>query len=525
MRLVIAVAASNVSVVGRVRSPIRDSVQSGQNSCVATTPPEVSVVRTTLESMNLDDFSELREQHPAWRLLRANSAPLVLSFLGRHFIEENSGATAASRLIDALDDFLYAIRQSDLGAYPREPQAYLDDWAAPERGWLRKFYPVDSEEVHYDATPAVEKAYRWVEDLRQRSFVGTESRLHTLIELLRQIVHGSETDPEVRISELERRRAEIDDEITAVRENRAALLDETAVRDRYQMFSATARDLLSDFREVEENFRGLDRSARERIAGWDGSKGALLDELVTSRTDIATSDQGHSFQAFYDFLLSEQRQSELSDLIESVQAMPVVQADRRLRFVHHDWADAAERTQQTVRNLSEQLRRFLEDQAWLENRRVLDLVRAVEQAAIRVRTDPPLELGLVIDEPGTPIHLPFERPLYNARPETRVDSFIAPEDEASAEYDALLSQRFVDAARLAENIRAIVPPRTTAELTDIIAMYPVEEGVAEILGYLALSDHDIAIELHEDQETTIDYTGTDGAPRRAALPRATVTRR
>ena len=82
------------------------------------------------------------------------------------------------------------------------------------------------------------------------------------------------------------------------------MLDVSAQRDRYQQFAATARELLSDFREVEANFRALDRDLRERIAAWTGSKGELLDEVLGSRESIADSDQGRSFQAFYDFLLS-----------------------------------------------------------------------------------------------------------------------------------------------------------------------------------------------------------------------------
>ncbi|MGO1411843.1 MAG: DUF3375 domain-containing protein [Microbacterium sp.] len=475
--------------------------------------------------MDFDDLTQLRNKHPAWRLLRADSAPLVLSFLGRHFVDENNGATPASALIDALDDHLYTIRSRDPELFPREPVEYLDDWASPERGWLRKFYPVDSDEVHYDATPPVEKAHRWVQELQRREFVGTESRLHTLFDLLRQIVHGSETDPEVRIAELERRREGIDAEIDAVREGRVAPMHETAVRERYHQFSSTARELLSDFREVEENFRSLDRSAREKIASWGDSKGELLTELVSTRTDIAASDQGRSFQAFYDFLLSEQRQQELAGLVADVQRMPAVEADRRLRFIHHDWAEAAERTQQTVRNLSEQLRRFLEEQAWLENRRVLDLVRTVEHAAIRVRNDPPsVDLGLEIDEPGVTVELPFERPLYSVRPEASVDSLISPEEADDAEFDALLTQRFVDVARLAGNIRATIPPHSTAELADVIGMYPVEEGIAEVLSYLALNEDDIRIDMHDDEEITIDYTDPEGIAKRTRLPRVTVTR-
>ena len=187
-------------------------------------------------------------------------------------------------------------------------------------------------------------------------------------------------------------------------------MHETAVRERYHQFSSTARELLSDFREVDENFRSLDRSAREKIASWGDSKGELLTELVSTRTDIAASDQGRSFQAFYDFLLSEQRQQELAGLVADVQRMPAVEADRRLRFIHHDWAEKPQSgLSRRCGNLLEQLRRFLEEQARLENRRVLDLVRTVEHAAIRVRNDPPsVDLGLEIDEPGVTVELPFD---------------------------------------------------------------------------------------------------------------------
>lgn len=88
-----------------------------------------------------------------------------------------------------------------------------------------------------------------------------------------------------------------------------------------------ARELLSDFREVGEKFRDLDRRAREKIAAWDGAKGELLADLVTTRSEIGSSDQGASFRAFYDFLLSEHQQDELSDLLRRTQQLNAVTTD------------------------------------------------------------------------------------------------------------------------------------------------------------------------------------------------------
>ena len=186
-------------------------------------------------------------------------------------------------------------------AFPKAALDYLNDWAAPDKGWLRKFYRTGTDEPQFDLTPATEKAIAWLAHLSERQFVGTESRLLTLFELLKQMSEGSEADPAKRIAELHKRRDDIDAEIARVRAGDVPLLDDTALKDRFQQFMQGARELLTDFREVEHNFRQLDRRVRERIALWEGSKGALLEEIMGERDAIADSDQGRSFRAFWDF--------------------------------------------------------------------------------------------------------------------------------------------------------------------------------------------------------------------------------
>ena len=41
--------------------------------------------------MDYDDIDALRRTDPAWRLLRAEHAPLLVSFLGRVFVENVCG--------------------------------------------------------------------------------------------------------------------------------------------------------------------------------------------------------------------------------------------------------------------------------------------------------------------------------------------------------------------------------------------------------------------------------------------------
>ena len=470
----------------------------------------------------------LRRSHPAWRLLDSPHAPLVASFLHQAFVAPNVRVMAQADLVEKLEDGLFGLRQS-LGesVFPRTAAQYLDDWAANDKGWLRKFYPPGSDAPHFDLTPATEKALAWLESLTQRAFVGTESRLMTVFELLRQMVEGSETDPEARIRELEKRRAEIDAEIDRVRAGEMPVLDPTAVKDRFQQVAATARELLSDFREVEQNFRNLDRSVRERIALWDGGKGALLESIFGERDAIADSDQGRSFRAFWDFLMSPARQEELSSLLESAFGLAAVQAlapDGRLKRVHYDWLEAGEHTQRTVALLSMQLRRFLDDQAWLENRRIMEVLHSIETQALAVRASPPAGSFMELDEAAPGIELPMERPLYSPPIRPVITEQILLDGEAEIETDALFDQVVVDKARLAGWIRQSLQDKTQVTLSELVQQHPLEHGLAELVAWLTLASEDRKTVFEEDTRESVAWREPSGKQRRATLPRVSFVR-
>jgi hypothetical protein len=174
-----------------------------------------------------------------------------------------------------------------------------------------------------------------------------------------------------------------------------------------------ARELLSDFRTVEHNFRQLDVKVRETIASWEGGKGALLENILGDRDVITDSDQGRSFRAFWDFLMSPRSQDELTDLLEKVFALKELglrPENSRLRRIHFDWLDAGERTQRTVAGLSNQLRRYLDNQTYLENKEIMKILDGIRAAAVFLKDDFPNGFVMEVDESSADIELPLERP-------------------------------------------------------------------------------------------------------------------
>ncbi|MDG5816807.1 DUF3375 domain-containing protein [Chitinispirillales bacterium ANBcel5] len=475
-------------------------------------------------SLAYSDLLQLFKFHPGWRLLRADNAPLILSFLDKTFIEPNVRTISQSDLIARLEDTLYELHQSqNTEHYPRSASAYLEEWAHDSKGWLRKYYPDDSDEPHFDLTPATEKVIGWLESLSGHAFIGTESRLMTIFELLRQMVIGTETDEATRIEALEAEKAHIDRQIEAIRNGEMPLLDETALRERFMQFSTMSNDLRSDFRAVEENFRKLDLQVREKIALFEGSKGELLEEVFGERDAITDSDQGRSFKTFWDFLMSPSSQEEFSELLEKVFSMDCIRIskpDGRLKRIHFDWLEAGEKTQRTVASLSQQLRRYLDNQAYLENKRIMSILDTISQGALKVKHSMPKNRTfMTLDKISPEIQLIMERPLYKPTAKVDLSSVIREANEEVFDSEALFNQIYIDRAELEANIRRELQTVSQITLSALIEKYPLHKGLAELLCYVSIASAGKLSVFDEENEESVCWEDSKGRLRKAMLPR------
>ncbi|MGW4200374.1 DUF3375 family protein [Streptomyces sp. NPDC004726] len=130
--------------------------------------------------------------------------------------------------------------------------------------------------------------------------------------------------------------------------------------------------------------------------------------------------------------MSYRRQEELKHRLAEVETMDTIgQPDPWVRRRPHAWLHATERTQATVRQLSEQLRRFLDDRVWSEDRRVMELMSGIEARAATLR-DVPVDLVTEIDAMAPTITLPMERLLYTPVTRTPTDSTDSQADEGSS---------------------------------------------------------------------------------------------
>ncbi|HEX4047385.1 MAG TPA: DUF3375 domain-containing protein [Elusimicrobiota bacterium] len=475
------------------------------------------------------DYLERLRKHPAWRLLNADTAPLIISFLDNAFLKPNARSYTQSQLVSKLEDHLFKLNEALGDRYPRPAQEYLDDWVRGENAYLRKYYS-NKQEPEFDLIPATEKAIEWLRSLEQKSFVGTESRLLTIFELLRQVTQGAERDRSARIVLLEKRRAAIDEDIKGLRAGDEVLYDATKIKEQYLQIEDAARRLLADFRQVEENFRQLDRRTREKIATSEQSKGRLLDEIFGEESAITVSDEGRSFRAFWEFLMSPERQQELQEMAAKLATLDEVKtlaSDDLLVDFKYRLMDAGEKIRKTTSSLVEHLRRFIEGRAWLENKRIMEIIQTIEKRAIELQGAVPKGAQFVDLEDVRPsLDLTMDRGLFDPAKNKKAvfENTEVTEGVGHFETDALYEIQFIDERELRGRIDQALENSSQVTLEEICARHPLGKGLAELLTYINIAAKDGSAIIEEESRYNVTWRDSEGREKRATIPRVIFVR-
>ncbi|MGB9577733.1 MAG: DUF3375 family protein, partial [Halothiobacillaceae bacterium] len=173
--------------------------------------------------------------------------------------------------------------------------------------------------------------------------------------------------------------------------------------------------------------------------------------------------------------------------------------------------------------LSQQLRRFLDDRAWLENRRIMDILHGIESKALALREAPPSGVVMEMAEPCADIELMMERPLFTptVKPLIADQTLLAGDEDIDP--SALFDQVVVDKDRLTRHIRHALQDRAQITLRELVTSQPLQQGLAELVAYLQLGSDAFNIVVDEDTPETIHWQAEDdhgeAVSRTARLPR------
>lgn len=407
-----------------------------------------------------------------------------------------------------LGNYLEFLQETLSDASPRSPNEYLNMWC--EEQFLQKTFEPGSDDPVFALTPATEKVIGWLEDLEKREFVGTESRFLQIFSLLKEIRDNSTTDVETRIAQLEQDRDRIQQEIDKIRQT--GLVDRynrTQIQEWFLLANQVARQLTADFAEVEQNFRALTRTVQEAQLQANTRKGSVVGRVLDADEELKESDQGRSFYAFWNFLMSESKRQELKSLIQAVYSLEELrslgQEYALLRRIERSLIDAGEHIVRSNYRLAEKLRQMLDERNLMENRWVAELITDVQRLALQVANQPPLDENFLVLEGEPNVNLVMARPLHPIEASETTTFSIDFDDMRSVSLDEemaeLYHQFYVDETLLMQRIAQLLERRAEVTLAELVELYPVEQGLSEIVAYLAIATK---FEQHRINDTTIE---------------------
>jgi len=445
---------------------------------------------------------------PAAKLLRAQNAPLMLGFLDRIFKQEHRVAIPEGQLRAALETYLEIRRDAGPMSYPQTSAEYLADWCSDKHGFLRRYYGSGSDEPLYELTTGSEKALLWLESLQEVRFVGTESRLESIFAGLEEILKYASTDPEERVRRLTEEMAGIRAEIDRIRATgQVDSFTPVQINERYARLLATARELLSDFRQVEENFKRIAREIAERHAQPGVTKGAIVGHLLDSHDALRNSEQGQSFFAFWELLLSSDRQTRFQQQADQVSELAVLDEENRLnqlmRRLITNLLHEGEKVVESHQRMSTNLRRVLDTAHLAERRRVGELLQEIRQAALKARHQPLTAEDFFNVEDFPNIFATMSRPLWQT-PESVLSVGAIEVEDGELALEDLRRFRNLPQIRLQQlrrNVEACLTRDYTVTLQQVLDVFPPHHGIMEVIGYLVLATNEPRHFVEEESET------------------------
>ncbi|MFW2475379.1 MAG: DUF3375 domain-containing protein [Sediminibacterium sp.] len=457
--------------------------------------------------MNYEKALALYRNDKTLQILRAEHFPLLVSFFHFAFKELNKDRYVQPVLTSLLTDFIFSLERHGVNDYQQAPLEYLQKWT--HQGYLRRFYD-SGDEPFYQLSPAASNALRWLEDLNKQQFTGTYSRLVQFFTLLQNIVNKT-AGPYERIQQLQQEKMKIEKEIEAIKKGNYEKPSDTLIKEEYFLAEETARRLLADFRQVEENFRELDTETRQKIIRSNLAKGKLLDDIFKEQDYLWDTDQGRSFKAFWEFLMSETMQEELEQLLEKLNKIPAINEIKQSQLVDRiksNLVDAGDKVNRSNDGLIEQLRKYVEQKNLLESKYILASIEKIELLLLEIKekTDLPENL-MEIDGLFKPI-LFMEKPLFSPPVKVEFNQQEVEQGTADSDTDVLFEQFYIDVDELKNNIKDLLRYKQQVSLSDIVAAYEVKKGMAELLGYIQIATSDEKHYIHPDRKELLSISNS-----------------
>lgn len=451
--------------------------------------------------IDISNISDILNNSPSVELLRLRNREAIILFLIKTF--SNQDTTIPSETIHTqLADYLeFKQIENDeenevalFDSYEIKAKKFIQHWA--NRGFLTN-YQDDRGEIFYELSSHSSKTIDWITSLKKEEYVGAESKFKNIFSQLQELVEYSNDDAEKRIQLLEDKKLEIEQQIQRLKIGEdVKVFEEFEIVPRFNQLNQSAKELLSDFKEVEENFKEITKAIYQKHTDGSLTKSAILEFTFEALDELKESQQGKSFYAFWSFLLNPELQQQweklTKELYQTLEEKGIQANDLFLKGMKKHLHYSGKKVDKANDKMAEKLSRIIRESEASKSEATKNIIVEIMKSLIEIsntKQRPDVSFSL---ETSFEISVPFERKItfeqseeltYNTRP-TMADEDIS----HSQHLGKLFSQFNIDKDLLRKRVKDVLNNKSQTTLQEVIDHYGgIEKGLAELFGYIGIA--------------------------------------
>lgn len=444
------------------------------------------------------DIIDILDSSPSVIMLRMKTCNIIVEFLTDVFdgVMAISYESIHNYLADFLNNHEVEIdEENDIlssDTYEDKAVKYIKRWT--DSGFLTNYRNEDGE-IYYELSSHSSKVLDWLSGLKREEYIGTESKFKSIITQLRELVEYTSEDREKRLQILEDKKLEIEQQIQRLQMgDDVKIFEEYEIVPRFQQVSNLAKDLLSDFKDVDDNFKSIIKDIYQKQIDPTLNKGGILQYTFDALDELKSSSQGKSFYAFWEFLLSRDMQDELEQLINNLfstlQKRDIASDDRFLQNMVSYLYESGRKVYQTNDKMAEKLSHIIRENDVARSDAAKRIVQEIKNSLIKIsksKSKPEISLSV---EDGLDINIPFERKItfersesteYNLQPENYVLDF-----DSLNEIGKVFGNVVVDRRIIEHNLREVLKNKGQTTIAEVVSLHPLNQGLPELFAYFSV---------------------------------------
>lgn len=463
-------------------------------------------------------IADILNNSPSVDLLRLRNREIIITFLDNTFSNQQ-GTISSEKIHNQLADYLESMQveideEVDItfaDTYELKAKKYIQSWA--NKGFLTN-YQDETGEIYYELSSHSSKTIDWLSSLKKEEYVGTESKFKNIFNQLKELVEFTNEDVGKRIQLLEYKKLEIEQQIQRIKTGEdVKVFQDFEIVPRFNQLTKSTKELLSDFKEVEDNFKEITKDIYLKHAEGSLSKSHILEFTFDAIDELKNSQQGKSFYAFYAFILTPALQEEWGDLTKelykTLEKKDIEITDYFLKGMKKHLHSSGQKVSKANDKMAEKLSRIIREKEESKSEITKNIIQDIKKSLIelskaKIKPDISFELEIDVD-----INMPFERKLtfdqseeltYKSKPK------LADENISNSNHlNKLFNLSAIDKEILRKRIKEVLRNKSQTTIAEVIENFGgIKKGLPELFGYIGVAK-DFKHSISPDKKQRIEF--------------------